>query len=99
MGEWFSRTRTPPRNGLINRPVVIDPQQEIAERNRKISEEMRLSNDVAQARMMGFDNDVIKQALKRLNVIELISEANANFIEKVFCIFVNSLACFGTYSL
>ena len=60
------RTRTPPRNGLINHPVVIDPQIEIAERNRKISEEMRSSNDIAQARMMGFDNDVIKQALKRL---------------------------------
>ena len=60
------RSRTPPRNGLINHPVVIDPQQEIAERNRKISEEMRSSNDVQQARMMGFDNDVIKQALKML---------------------------------
>ena len=81
------RTRTPARNGLINHPVVIDPQQEIAERNRKISEEMRSSNDVAQARMMGFDNDVIKQALKRLDVIELISEATAKFIGKSLLLF------------
>ena len=81
------RTRTPPRNGLINPPVVIDPQQEIAERNCKISEEMRSSNDVEQARMMGFDNDVIKQALKRLDVIELISEATAKFIGKSFLYF------------
>ena len=59
--------RTPPlRNSLMSFPVVIDPQLEIAERNRKISEEIRSSNDVAQARMMGFDDDVIKKALKRL---------------------------------
>ena len=64
--ESSQRTRVPPRNDLISFPVVIDPQIEIAERNRKMSEEMRSSNDVAQARMMGFDNDVIKQALKRL---------------------------------
>ena len=60
------RSRTSPRNGLINHPVVIDPQQEIANRNRKISEEMRSSNNVEQARTMGFDNEVIKQALKKL---------------------------------
>ena len=60
------RSRTPPRNGLISSPVAIDPQLEIAERNQKITEEMRSSTDVTQAMMMGFDNDVIKHASKRL---------------------------------
>jgi len=45
---------------------LIDPRQEIAERNCKISDEMRSSDNVAQARMMGFGDDVIKKALKRL---------------------------------
>jgi len=60
------RSHTPLRNGSVSHPVVIDPRQEITERNRKVSEEMRSSDDVAQARMMGFSDDVIKMALKRL---------------------------------
>ena len=63
--EPNQRSRVPPRTGLISSPVVTDPQLEIAERNRKISEDMRSSYDVARARMMGFNNDLIKQALKR----------------------------------
>ena len=58
-------TRTPPRNELTNQPEIVDPQLEIAERNRKISEEMRSSISVAQARMMGFDDNVIEESLKR----------------------------------
>ena len=57
--------RSPPRNELNNQPEIIDPQLEIAERNRKISDKMSSCSDVAQARMMGFDDDVIREALKR----------------------------------
>ena len=57
--------RSPPQNEIPNQPVIVDPRQEIAERHRWIEEEMRSSDDVAQARMMGFSDDVIKKVLKR----------------------------------
>ena len=53
------------QNGLSSHPIIIDPKQEIAQRNRKISEEIKSSTNVAQARMMGFKVEVIKEALKR----------------------------------
>ena len=56
--------RSPPQIEIPNQSVIVDPRQEITERHRWIEEEMRSSDDVAQARMMGFGDDVIERALK-----------------------------------
>ena len=57
--------RSPPHNEIHNQPEIVDPQQEIANRNQQITETMRSSADVAQAKTMGFSDDKIKEALKR----------------------------------
>ena len=46
-------------------PNIVDPQEEIRERNRKIEEDMRSSEYVARARDFGFKDEIIKKSLKR----------------------------------
>ena len=46
-------------------PVLIDPQAETRERRRKIDDAWRSSGLVHQARSMGFQENVMKLALKR----------------------------------
>ena len=51
---------------ILSQPIITDPRKEMLERNQKTDYEMKSSDDVLQAKMMGFDDDVIKLVLKRL---------------------------------
>ena len=55
-------------NERTSPPIIIDPRKEMFERNQKIDHEMRTSDKVMQARMMGFEDDAIKMAIKRFVV-------------------------------
>ena len=46
-------------------PIVIDPQKELQQRNKRIEEEMKTSEIVSQARQMGFSDVEIKEAYKK----------------------------------
>ena len=46
-------------------PIVIDPQKELQQRNKRIEEEMKTSEIVSQAQQMGFNDQQITEAYKR----------------------------------
>ena len=45
--------------------LIIDPQEEIRKRNENIEMEMKTSTVVPEARKMGFDDEMIKNAIKK----------------------------------
>ena len=55
------------RNGYRNGvPEIIDPGEEVRSLERKVDGEMSSSELVVQGKLMGFDERMIKTALKRL---------------------------------
>ena len=44
---------------------IIDPQEEIRKRNENIEMEMKTSTVVSEARKMGFEDEMIKNAIKK----------------------------------
>ena len=46
-------------------PIIIDPQEEIRKRNENIEIEMKTLSVVPEARKMGFDDEMIKNAMKK----------------------------------
>ena len=47
-------------------PVIVDPVVEARARNQKIEDALRTSGLVTRARVMGFQENVIKMAVQRL---------------------------------
>ena len=71
-------TRTPSRAQSSSNPVIVDPQRDQELRNRRIEDEMSSSNFVAQAKIMGFDERRIKEAMKRYQCALSFRHENRN---------------------
>ena len=56
-------------NERSSNSVIVDPQTEVRRINERIDQEMRTSELVSNAKMMGFNVEVIKEALKRWSKI------------------------------
>ena len=57
------------RNELqTSHPVVVDPQDEIRKRRQNVDQTMTSSPLISDARLMGFDDDIIRMAVTRLVV-------------------------------
>ena len=50
----------------FSRPTIVDPEEEQEKREQQIKEEMKCSKFVAQAKRMGFTEQNVKNALKKL---------------------------------
>ena len=71
-------TRTLPRGQSASNPVIVDPQRDQELRNRRIEEEMSSSTFVVQAKIMGFDERHIKEAMKRYRCALSFRHGNRN---------------------